>query len=141
MKRNKPKRPTVNKTITSAAITGVVASIVISLLLLILEGYLTLNGLLSEGSAKVCVFAIRTASLLVGTLIAAAILKGAYLKLVGIVAAGYLLTLITIGIVFFDGSLKNFLAGILSVVTGGAIALVILLRPNRRRTKLPKITI
>lgn len=141
MKRNKSKRPTVNKTITSAAITGVVVSIVISLLLLILEGYLTLNGHLSEGSVKVCVFAIRTASLLVGTLIAAAILKCAYLKLVGIVAAGYLLTLITIGIVFFDGSFKNFLAGILSVVTGGAIALVILLRPNRRRTKLPKITI
>lgn len=141
MKRNKPKMAKVDKSMTSAAITGIAVTVIISILLLVLVGNLILNGHLSEGSTNMCVFVIRMTSLITGILVAAAIWKKEYLKLVGIVIVGYLLILITIGIVFFDGSFKNIAINALSAVLGGVVALGVLLSPKRNKRKLPKISI
>ena len=134
MKRNKLKAPKVGQSLTSSLIVGVIAASLLSVLLTALLSSFVLNGRVSEGSADVIIFLIRAVSLLAGILIAAAIYKQKYLPLVGFTALGYLLALLGTGIVFFDGSFKQFLSGVASVLVGGILSLLILTRPKSRRS-------
>ena len=109
MKRNKLTISKGGRSSTSAIITGVIAASLISVLLTALAANLILNGQLGEKSAAAVSFTIRAISQLGGALIGALLLKRNYLKMVGFITAGYLLVLTGTGIVFFDGSFKNFL--------------------------------
>ena len=124
---------------TTAIVTGGVIALLISVFLTALAANFILNGHFSEKSAVAVIFVIRTISLLVGALIGASLLKQNYLKVVAIIAAEYLIALVGMGIVFFDGSFKNFLLGTVSVVIGGVAALLILQAPKSNRLKLKKL--
>lgn len=141
MKRNKLKMPKAGISSTAAIVIGVVIAALASVILIALMSNLILNGHLGEQIATVIIFAIRSVSLLIGALIGGLLMKHNYLKLVGLIAAGYLLVLTGIGIVFYSGSLKNFLLGMISVLVGGVAALLILQKPKGNRLKLKKFTL
>lgn len=141
MKRNELKKSKTGRSHTSAIVTGVVIASVLSLLLTALIANLILNGHLGEEIATVAIFVIRVISVLVGALIGGLILKKNYLKLVGFITAGYCVVLIGTGIVFYDGSFKNFLLGVVSVLIGGIAALVTLQTPKNNMHKRKKYSL
>ena len=138
MKKNKLNTSKTGQSLASAVAIGVIVASVLSVLLSALLSNVVLNGRLQETSVSAIVFVIRSISMLLGALIGGAILKKSFLPLVGFTAAGYLLVLLGIGIVFYDGSFKNFLSGIASVLIGGIAALFIIQRPKNKRNKSVK---
>lgn len=141
MKRNKLKRSGSSRSLSSAIVSGIGIALLLSVLLTALLASFILNGRLGENSVSVSIFVVRAISLLAGALIGAKILKHGYLKVVGFVALGYLLALIGTGIIFYDGSFKHFLPGVISVLTGGLIALVVLLKPTGSKIKIKKYSV
>lgn len=141
MKRNKVNTSKAGRSLASVASVGVLIALVISMLLSALVSTLVLNGSLQGDSMRVSVFVIRTISLLLGALISGVILKKNFLPLVGIVAGGYLLALIGIGIAFYNGDFLHFLSGVASVLIGGMVALLILQKPKRSKRKPVKYNI
>lgn len=138
MNRNKLKISKAGISHTSAIVTGVVIASVLSLLLTALIANFILNEHFSEKITAAVIFGIRTISVLVGALIGGFILKQNYLKLVGFITVGYFVVLIGAGIVFYDGSFKNFLTGAVSVLIGGVAALLILQTPKGNMHKHKK---
>ena len=141
MKRNKPKSSRTGGSLISAIITGVITASLLSVLLTALLANFVLHEHLGEESAGVAAFVIRAASLFVGAFVGARVLKKDYLKLIGIIMAGYLLMLIGTGVVLYDESFKHFISGLTSVLFGGAAALVILLRPKVNKHRRVKISL
>lgn len=141
MERNKLKISKAGRAQTSAIVTGVVIALVLSLLLTALIVNLILNGQLSEKITPAAIFVVRAISLLVGALIGGFILKQNYLKLVGFITAGYFAVLTGTGIVFYDGSFKNFLLGVVSVLIGGIASLLILQAPKSNMHKRKKYSL
>lgn len=141
MKRNKLKMPKAGASQTSIIIIGVVTASLVSLLLTALTTNHILNGHVGVEIASAVIFAIRSVSLLIGALIGGSLMKKNNLKLVGLIAAGYLIMLTGTGIVFFSGNLKNFLLGVISVLVGGVAALLILQKPKTNRVKHKKFAL
>ena len=141
MKRNKLKISKAGRAQTSAIVTGVVIELVLSFLLTALMGNLILNGHFGENIAQASIFLIRTISVLVGALIGGLLLRHNYLKLVGFITAGYFAVLTGTGIVFYDGSFKNFLLGVVSVLIGGIASLLILQAPKSNMHKRKKYSL
>ena len=141
MKRNKLKMSGIKQSNASAIFTGVILATLLSLLLTALMANFVLNGHLSEKHISAISFVIRTISVFAGSLAGASLLKQKFLRSVAIIVAGYLVVLIGIGIVLYDGSFKNFIQGIVSVLSGGGIALLILLRPKGNKHKRVKISL
>lgn len=141
MKRNKLTISKAGRSHTSVIITGVIIASLISVLLTALVTNFILNGHLREKNTTAIIFVIRTISLLIGALIGASLLKQNYLKIVGLITAGYLIIMIGTGIVFFDESFKNFLLGVASVLIGGIAALIILQTPKRNHVKHKKFAL
>ena len=114
---------------------GVGASLIVSLLLSLLLTSITINGSITEDHAGKFVFAARAVSVLIGGLVSAGMEKGKYIPVIGMTALGYLLVVMGVGILFFDGGFREFGTGLISVVIGGCLACVIKLvrwsKPNR----------
>ncbi len=117
-----------------AVVTGCVSAILVSLLLTIGLTSLILNGSLSESRTGLIAFLIRVLSVFLGCLIAGGICKERVLPVIGLIAGGYLITILVIGIIAFDGSFHNFLSGILSVLLGSVLAFVLRVMPKKRAT-------
>ena len=141
MKRNKLKISKAGTSITSAIVTGIMIASLVSILLTVLVTNNILNGQLGEKIATATIFVIRSVSVLIGALVGGTLMKKNYLKLIGFTAIGYLIVLTGMGIVFFSGSLKNFFWGAVSVLVGGAGALLILQMPKGNRVKHKKFAI
>ena len=124
--------------IVVTALVGVGVGAIITALLTALLASLILDGAVKVTIASVAVFLIRFLSVLIGGLIGASFLKEKYLQAVGIVALGYLLVLLGIGVTLHDGSFQNCISGVASVLLGGSVALFILQRPQRRRHNAAK---
>ncbi len=119
---------------------GMAVVLVISFVLTAGLTSLIINGKLSEGTAGVFVFVIRAISVLAGGLVATTLVKERCLPIVGAVAAVYLLVLLGTGIAAFDGSFKNFIPGIMSVLIGGILACMIKLKPQKKRKTTARYT-
>ncbi|MBR5022191.1 MAG: hypothetical protein IKY18_03190 [Oscillospiraceae bacterium] len=141
MKRNKLRISKDGRSKSTAIIIGITVALLLSVLLTVAVSNLVLKGNLSEKLASGVIFVLRAISVLAGTLIGGSILKRDYLILIGIIASVYLIMLIGIGIVFFNGSFKNFLLGVISVLVGGVVALIILQAPKGNRYKHKKIAL
>ena len=141
MKRNKHKMLKIRSSLITTSLIGVVVALLLSTLFIALFSNLILNGAISDSNTRWFVFLSRGIGLFVGTLMAGAILREQYLKLAGLVLAGYLLILVGIGIIFYDGSFKGFASGVTSLALGSVIAFVILQGLTNKRKKRPKIRI
>lgn len=134
MKFNKQKF-----SVITGAGAGVLIAVVVSILLTGLYGILMLNGQVEESPSMAAVFLIRMVSVAIGGCIAGTLTKAHFLPVVGIVTAGYLVLLAGTGIVAFDGSFKNFGAGVLSILLGGAAACITKVKAPKRQRKMPKL--
>ena len=116
------------------AIIGFVVSVVISVVATALFANLALNGKLEDRLAGTVVFIVRLISVAGGGLIGTGVSKEKNLTVVGCVSGAYLLTLLAVGIVLYDGSFNNFGSGLLSVLLGGVVAALIRLKPQKSNT-------
>lgn len=117
---------------------GTVIAAAISFLLSMGLTSLIAKGSISESSPGVYIFIIRSLSVLAGCLLATWIVKEKNLQIIGIVSCLYLLILLGVGIIMYDGSFHNFGLGLLSVILGGGIACIIKLIPQKKKYHLPK---
>lgn len=136
------KLPTVNaygKAFSRGITIGTVVAAAISFVLSMVLTSLITKGGISESSPGVYIFIIRSLSVLAGCLLATWIVKEKNLQIIGIVSCLYLLILLGVGIIMYDGSFHNFGLGLLSVILGGGIACIIKLIPQKKKYHLPKI--
>lgn len=115
---------------------GFVVSAVISLIITVGMTSLALSGTLAIGAMDIAIFFVRVLSVLVGGLIGAGLHKEKTLMVIGIIAGCYLVLITAVGIVAFDGSVKNLGTGMLSVIVGGAIGCLIRLSAQKK-TRYP----
>ena len=139
MKKGLHKSNKTQFSIAAGAGIGIFAAVVISVLLTALYGVLMIKSTVNEAPSAILVFIIRAVSMTSGGFLAGAITKEHCLPVIGLTTAGYLTVLITIGILFFDGSFVNFGNGLLSAVVGGVIPCLIKLKAPKRRQKTLKL--
>ena len=140
MKRNKVQSSNTHRSFTTAILAGTIVAVIFSALLTALMAHFILKGNLREETVFAITFVIRMVSTSIGALIGGVIFKEKHLLQVFFTALAYLLFLIGAGIVFFDGSFKNLLSGVLSVSIGAAMTIFILKRKKGNRRKFPKFT-
>ena len=117
---------------------GTLVSLIISVLLSVVLTSLIGKGSLNENQL-LDVFLIRMIAVLIGGILGAEISNQKPLPVIGVISAAYLLVLLAIGILLFNGSIRNFGISVLSVFAGMIGALVIKLKPQRIRKKATRI--
>lgn len=132
MKGIRQKTSKAGQSLATAIAVGVVGALLLSILLTALLTNLVLKGAVSERNTAVIIILIRSISIFTGALIGGAVLKQRYLLQAGVTALAYWVVLLGGGIIFYDGSFTHFLSGTVSVLIGGAAALLILQRPKRK---------
>ena len=123
--------------ITTSVIIGVAAAATISLLLTGGMTSLVLKGNMGSDGVNIAIFFVRALSVLIGCLIGTGLYKEKMLMIVGVIAGCYLLLITALGVVVFDGSVKYFFGGTLSVAAGGAGGCLIRLSAQKK----PRYTI
>lgn len=121
------------RSIGISVLIGVAMALAVSGLLSVGLTSLLMNGHVELNGTVIIVFLIRALSVLAGGLLASALSEGKHLAVIGLVAVGYLLILLGLGIVLYDGSFRNFGGGVLSAAAGGASACLIKLKPPAKR--------
>lgn len=115
-----------------AIVIGIVAATIISVLLTVGLTSLIMNGTIGEVTTGPYIFIIRTVASAIGCLVGTTLMKGKYLFIAGAIALGYLAVLVGMGIILYDGSFNNILSGAVSVLLGGVIACVAVLKPLKK---------
>ena len=128
------------RSIVFISAVGIIIALTLSFFLSAGLTSLVMSNKLSESSTSPFTFAIRTVAVLAGALIGTVFAKDKYFVNIGIIALGYLIILLGLGITLYDGSFQNFGTGILSVIVGGSIGYLIRLKSQNktRRTKKSK---
>jgi len=119
---------------------GVLTTLLISVALTMGLTSLIQNERLSE-NGETGVFLIRVIATLVGGLLGAWLSGKKMLLVIGVISGGYLMFILGLGVVVFDGSFDKLWLGVLSVVVGAVIALLIKLKhqsPRKRTTRYRK---
>lgn len=140
MKRMAYKPKNISKSMTTGVCSGIGIALLISMLLTSGLTSLIINEKTGEGVNGMFVFVIRALSVFLGGIIATGIYQEKNLPVIGFTALGYLVILLGLGIVLYDGSFKNFGIGIVSVLVGALIAWAIRLRPKTKSKYLKKYT-
>lgn len=111
---------------------GVAVSVAVSIGLLLVLTSLLMNKRLSENMMATAMFLVRPLSILIGFLSGSFILKEKKLILAGATVVGYLFVMLALGITAFDGGFHGFGSGVISVLIGGGISCLILLKPKTK---------
>lgn len=128
-----------NQSLIVIAMLGVTVAVVFSLLLSMVQTSLTLKGKMQVDNAGLYVFVIRTIAVLFANLLFVRKTEERVLPCVGIISAGYLIALLSVGLVLYDHSFQNFFTALVSVLLGGVLSLLIKLKPKRKQKYRPKI--
>lgn len=115
-----------------AVIIGIIVASIVSFLLLIGLTSIVVNGTVNETVTGPYIFVIRTIAATIGCVAGSVLVKEKYLFITGATALGYMVVLLGLGIVLFDGSFKNILSGAASVLLGGALACFAVLKPLKK---------
>ncbi len=116
-----------------AIVLGVGSSMLITLLLTAGLAALIIGGKLQETTSGVVVAVIRTIAVFFGALITTGIKRDKVLQNTGIVTGAYILIILGLGIILYDGSFYSFGLGLLSVLIGSVAAYLIRIKPNKRK--------
>ena len=111
---------------------GVAVSIITSIVLMLLLTNLVNEQNVNERTAELLLFMIRMISVLVGAVIGMKLTAGKGLLIIGTVLVGYMLFLLSVGIIAYDGAFQRMGSGLLSVLIGAAVSCVIALKPQRK---------
>lgn len=128
-----------NHSVTLSIVIGIVAALVVTFLLTGGLTSLLISGKLSEKTTGIPVFAIRMISVLLGGLIGSGYSKGRYLQVIALIALGYMVALLGLGMIVYNGIFHNLGIGILSVFVGGVIACLMKLKPKRAGKRVAHI--
>ena len=126
-----------NENMLSCIAAGLFASLVVSVVLMIGLTCLIEKGKLNDNE-YLAVFITRLIATIAGGLLSARLAEKKLLLNVVTTSAAYLLVLLSVGIVLFDGVFDKFWIGVLSVVIGVVIVLLIKLKPQTNRKKLTR---
>ncbi len=118
-----------------AAIIGIAVAVIISVVLTALTAHFVLNEKVGESSVSLILFVVRFLSAGIGGLVGTSLSKEKLLPVIGVITGGYLLVLLATGIIFFDGSFHQFGSGLISVLSGGAGAGAIRLKPAKNKSR------
>ena len=140
MKRMAYKPKKISRSMATGVSVGIGIALLISVLLTSGLTSLVINGNTSENGSEVFVFAIRTLSIFLGGIIATGIYQEKNLPVIGFTAMGYLVVLLGLGIVLYDGSFQHFGSGILSVLVGGLLSCAIKMKPKAKSKYLKRYT-
>lgn len=132
MKKNMHIASSAKVTEAPAIVIGIVAASIISVLLTVGLTSLIMNGTVGESATGPYIFLIRTVATGIGCLVGTMLMKGKYLLIAGAIALGYLAVLVGMGIVLYEGSFNNILSGALSVLLGGVLACLVVLKPLKK---------
>ena len=133
MKRNLQILKLGGQAIGISIASGAAIAVVITVLMNIGLTSLVINGQIAESDTAFIVFIIRAVSVMIGGMIASALAKEKILITIGITAIGYLLIVVALGIIFYDGSFRNFISGVISVAVGAVCACVLRLKTPRKK--------
>ena len=117
---------------------GVAVSVVISVLLLCLLSCLMIKQRLSEHTAGIAVFIIRFLAINLGTLIGSKLTKENGVIVIAAITTAYLVILLGLGIVAYEGVFRNFGTGLFSVLIGAGVSTAIVLKPQRKSKRTIK---
>ena len=105
----------------------------ISILLSLLLASFIVEGKAGEGIIITAAHFTRALSVFAGGLISAKMAEGKSLPVVVMVTATYLLLIIALGISIYGNSFQGFIGGIVSALSGGVIAALIVLKPTTKK--------
>ncbi len=127
-----------NKSIAFGASIGIGIAMILSVMLSAGATSLVMKGSIQESAFSIFAFFVRAIAILVGALIGTQLIKEKCLLTIGIIALGYLILLLALGIVVYDGSFRGFGMGVISVITGGAIGCIVRLKSQNRSRRVGK---
>lgn len=112
---------------------GIGISVLITLLLTAGLAALIISSKLQESTVGIIVALIRAIAVFLGVMITTKIKQDKILQSTGIVAGLYILIILGLGIMLYDGSFNSFGFGLLSILVGGLAAYLIRIKPNKRK--------
>ena len=127
-----------NMNIAICITAGLLAALFVSIILTIGLTSMIEKGKIS-GDGIFGSFLVRSIATVVGGLLSAGLSDKKLLLTIITTSAAYLLILLGIGIILFDGSFCNLWMGVFSVALGAVIALLIKLKPQTNRKKSVRI--
>lgn len=122
-----------NHTVPVAVAFGLGVSLLVTVLLSAALTSMVTKGTLQLENLQFIIFMIRAIAVTVGAIITTGLRNGKVLLNIAIVCAAYLVILISVTIIFYNGMFQNLGGGLLSVLAGGAAACLIRLKPEKRR--------
>lgn len=128
-----------NHSVTLSIVIGIVAALVVTFLLTGGLTSLLISGKLGESVTGILIFAIRTISVLLGGLIGSGYSNGRYLQVIALITLGYMVALLGLGMIVYNGTFHNLGMGILSVFVGSLIACLVKIKPKRAGKHVPRI--
>lgn len=114
---------------------GAVVSLIFSLILAMIIAAFIVNERIGEGAIKYISPIIALIATMAGCVVATRLVGEKLAIVSGFTGIVYILILIGIGILFFDGGFHNLWTSVLSIAVGCAISCTICIRGNRSKTK------
>lgn len=128
------------RSMASGVAIGVLLSVVISLLLAMGTSGLITKEKLSEGGVHYFALIITLISGMVGGLVAGKVVGSKYAVVTGLTGLAYLLVLISVGILFFDGGFNMLWTSTVAIAVGVAVSCVLCITGTRGRGRRKRLT-
>ena len=127
-----------NKTVISCVVIGTIAAILISVILSAILVFIIQSKKTSD-SVMPHLFAIRFISVLLGALIGTQINNEKSLAEASLITGAYILILLCLGIMFFEGQFNQIVTGVLAGIGGGVLSCLIRLKSKKNKNHVYKV--
>lgn len=127
-----------NKTVISCVVIGTIAAILISVILSAILVFIIQSKKTSD-SVMPHLFAIRFISVMLGALIGTQINNEKSLAEASLITGAYILILLCLGIMFFEGQFNQIVTGVLAGIGGGVLSCLIRLKSKKNKNHVYKV--
>ena len=127
-----------NKTVISCVVIGTIAAILISVILYAILVFIIQSKKTSD-SVMPHLFAIRFISVMLGALIGTQINNEKSLTEASLIPGAYILILLCLGIMFFEGQFNQIVTGVLASIGGGVLSCLIRLKSKKNKNHVYKV--
>ena len=127
-----------NKTVISCVVIGTIAAILISVILSAILVFIIQSKKTSD-SVMPHLFAIRFISVMLGALIGTQINNEKSLTEASLITGAYILILLCLGIMFFEGQFNQIVTGVLAGIGGGVLSCLIRLKSKKNKNHVYKV--
>ena len=127
-----------NKTVISCVVIGTIAAILISVILSAILVFIIQSKKTSD-SVMPHLFAIRFISVMLGALIGTQINNEKSLTEASLITGAYILILLCLGIMFFEGQFNQIVTGVIAGIGGGVLSCLIRLKSKKNKNHVYKV--